>query len=936
MKFKLRGYQAVAKKNVLEDITEALDRYVETDGERLTAVQLTAPTGSGKTVIAAAVIESALFGAEDVVANPDWTFLWVSDDPSLNEQTARKFLTASDKISHGTIEIIEPSFDQKVLDGGKVYFLNVQKLNASARLSKEGQGDLREYSFWQTLTNTIETKPDKFVIMIDEAHVGMKAERARDTIVSRIIGGAKTGRPAAPVIVGITATPKRFEKAMDAIQRRVRPTRIGVEEVQASGLLKDGIVLARPEHLVASFNESALLRHSVATVRQYEAEWAAYSAANNEPQVLPAMVVQVGNVPADDELSGIIEVVLDAWPGLKLHNICHTFGEHGVLNVGSYAIPYSNPEDIQDDLDIRVVLCKQAITTGWDCPRAEVLLSYRKVEDQDAITQIIGRMIRTPLARRVEQNEVLNYVHCFLPRFNKDGVKQIKDRLKLGDDSFREEWVHPEVTDEPEAIPRLVPEVPSTEATLASSTLAKRATTVNTGLHEERLRQEKIERDLNAAFFETEGEDETEPAPDETPTPIVEPAEEPIVLGDREDEDSAGATGVTVFTNETVRLVRNPKLDECVFEFLLGLPSYVIPGLQYRTQVDRLKNFATLLTGGGKNAILQGAKKLADDRLINVLRETRVQLDAADKFQEQADKLAHFFIENEVTTLFDGNAVLEIDQLEEVEIDSKGMEQLFAQSERRIGRTMANAYLNDRYQEDGDTYTMMMSVAVVAHQPGIKEKLDQVANATIVEWFKDYQTQINKAPAALKAEFDAVRSEASEPEQSVITLPENKPFPMAEVVWPRHILSSPTGDYPVKLNDWEIHVLDSELKDANCIAWYRNPTSGIGSLKVPYYMNRRHHGMAPDFIFFHETADGIVPSILDPHAQNQSDSVPKLKGLVRYAKAHGDEYQRIESIIKIKDVYHSLNLKDKTVQDAVEAYRDARPEPLYTEHAGKY
>lgn len=933
MKFKLRGYQAVAKRDVLEDISDALQRYVETDGDRVTAVQLTAPTGSGKTVIASAVIESALFGADDFTPKSDWTFLWVSDDPSLNEQTSRKFLTASDKISHGTIEIIESSFDQKLLDGGKVYFLNVQKLNSSAKLSKEGGGDLREYSFWSTLTNTIETKPDKLIIMIDEAHVGMKMERSRDTIVSRIIGGAKTGRPPAPVIVGITATPKRFEKAMDAINRRVRATRIGVEQVQESGLLKDGLVLASPEQQTANFNESALLRHAVTTVRRYEQEWAAYSAQNNEPQVLPAMVIQVANTPTAEELSSVIEVVLDSWPGLKTHNICHTFGDHNVLNVGSYSIPYSNPEDIQDDLDIRVVLCKQAITTGWDCPRAEVLLSYRRVEDQDAITQIIGRMIRTPLARRVELNEALNYVHCFLPRFNKAGVKQIADRLKLGDDSFRQEWVHPKTIDQ-ETLPELVPGVPSTATTLAGSTLAKRATTVNTGLRDELVRRREAEREVHPTLFEEETEGPQ--VSNEETVQLPEPKEELIIVEGEETSDKPATTGVSVITQEAVRLKRNPLIKPDVFDRLLELPSYVIPGVQYRTQVDRLKNFATLLTGGGNNAILQGASSMANARLLQVLREIRVQLDASGKFQEQADKLAHFFIENEVTTLFDGSAVLEIDSLEEVEIDSKGVEHLFAQAERRIGRAMANSYLNDRFDQDGDAFTMMMSVAVVAHQPGVKEKLEQVANATIIEWFKEYQTQINKAPAALKAQLDEVRSEATEPEPSVISLTENKPFPVAEVVWPKHLLSSPTGDYPVKLNEWEIHVLNTELDDERCLGWYRNPSSGAGALTIPYTMNGRHRGLTPDFVFFHQTDDGIVASILDPHAQNLSDSIPKLKGLVKYAQAHGTEYQRIESVIKINDVFWSLNLKDAAVQAAVASYSEARPEGLYLEHAGKY
>lgn len=932
MKFKLRGYQAVAKRDVLDDISEALERYIETAGERVTAVQLTAPTGSGKTVIASAVIEAALFGSDDFAPNPDWTFLWISDDPSLNEQTARKFLTASDKISHGTIEIIESSFDQKVLDPGKVYFLNIQKLNSSARLSKEGGGDAREYSFWSTLTNTIDMRPDKLVIMIDEAHVGMNTERSRDTIVSRIIGGAKTGRPAAPVIVGITATPKRFEKAMDTMKRRVRATRIGVDQVQASGLLKDGLVLASPQQIAANFNESALLRHAVSTVRRYEHDWATYSAQNNEPQVLPALVIQVGNTPTNDELSSIIGVVLESWPGLKTHNICHTFGGHEVLKVGAYAIPYSNPEDIQDDLDIRVVFCKQAITTGWDCPRAEVLLSYRVVEEEDTITQIIGRMIRTPLARRVEQNEALNYVHCFLPRFNKAGVKKIADRLKLGDDSFRQDWVHPETMDK-DTLPQLLPAVPSTEMTLAGSTVAKRATTFNTGLRDELIRRREAERNDNRLF----GDDTDLPsAPKVEPAPAPELEEELIIVEEQELSDGPGPTGVSVITQENVRLARNPKIDTSVFEKLLELPSYVIPGVQYRTQVDRLKNFATLLTGGGKNAILQGASKIANERLLQVLREARLQLDAAEKFQEQADKLAHFFIENEVTTLFDGSAVLEVEQLEEVEIDSKGVEQLFAQAERRIGRAMANSYLNERYGADGDTFTMMISVAVVAHQPGIKEKLEQVANATIVEWFKDYQTQINKAPASLKAQLDEVRSEATEPEESVVSLTENKPFPVAEVVWPKHVLSSPTGDYPVKLNEWEIHVLNTELEDDNCLGWYRNPSSGSGALTVPYMMNGRFRGVTPDFVFFHRSSDGVVPSILDPHAQSLSDSLPKLRGLAKYAREHGAGYQRIESIIKVNEVFYSLNLKDAAVQSAVATYSDVRPEGLYLEHAGKY
>lgn len=935
MKFKLRGYQAKAKRQILEDISDAFNRYKTSDGERVTAVQLTAPTGSGKTVIASAVIEAALFGSEETLGQPDLTFLWVSDDRSLNEQTSRKFLTASDKISHGTLEIIEPSFDQEILDPGKIYFLNVQKLNSSGRLVKEG-GDKRQYSFWTTLSNTIRTRPDKLIIMIDEAHVGMKTDRSRDTIVSRIIGGAKTGRPAAPVIVGITATPRRFEKAMDSIGRRVIPTNIAVEEVQESGLLKDGLVLSSPEQAGATFNESALLRHAVATTIRYEEMWRDYSESANEPQVLPALVVQIANTSNDAEMAEIVSplvtTILEAWPGLRTVNIAHTLTDHKTLVAGPHRIAYSNPEDIQDDHDIRVVLCKQAITTGWDCPRAEVLISYRKVDDPDAITQIVGRMIRTPLARRIEKNETLNYVHCFLPRFNRAGVQQIADRLRLGDDSFRQEWVHPQGRDSETLEDEMLPLFPSTEETLSGSTLAKRATTINTGLQEERNRQHAA-ADQTAPILDDEGE-VIPPVSSQLPEEIDE--EFIVIEADADKDESKGPAGLNVFTREAVTLVRNPTVGSEVFASMLSLPSYVIPGVQYRSQVDRLKSFATLITGGGTNTILQGASKMANERLMAVLREARWQLDASGKFADEETKLAHFLIENQVTTLFEGGQTLEIDAQEKVEIDSRGVEHLFAQAGRRIGKSMADGYLNERLIVDGDVYTAMMSVAVVAHMPSVKGRLEKVANETILEWFKDYQTEINKSPAALKAQLDEIRSEATEPEPTVVSLPENKPFPVAEVVWPKHLLSSGTGDYPVKLNEWEIHVLNSELQDERCIAWYRNPTSGSASLTIPYVMNGRHRGMTPDFVFFHETQDGVVPSILDPHAQSLSDSVPKLKGLAIYAQTHGNQYQRIESIIKINDVFYSLNMKDKTVQEAVEAYRDARPEALYLEHAGKY
>ncbi|QQU95373.1 hypothetical protein J3S22_01060 [Corynebacterium aurimucosum] len=64
-------------------------------------------------------------------------------------------------------------------------------------------------------------------------------------------------------------------------------------------------------------------------------------------------------------------------------------------------IPYVEPDKVQGRERLRVVFAKTAISTGWNCPRAEVLVTLRPAKDQTHITQTIGRMVRSPLARRI-------------------------------------------------------------------------------------------------------------------------------------------------------------------------------------------------------------------------------------------------------------------------------------------------------------------------------------------------------------------------------------------------------------------------------------------------------------------------------------------------------------------------------------------------------
>ena len=109
--------------------------------------------------------------------------------------------------------------------------------------------------------------------------------------------------------------------------------------------------------------------------------------------------------------------------------LANVFGEHKDLQIGKYHVPYLQPQDVQDASDIRVLLAKDAISTGWDCPRAEVLYSLRSANDRTHITQLLGRMVRTPLARRFPSDERLNAVTCFLPHFNVKTAIDVANRL---------------------------------------------------------------------------------------------------------------------------------------------------------------------------------------------------------------------------------------------------------------------------------------------------------------------------------------------------------------------------------------------------------------------------------------------------------------------------------------------------------------------------
>lgn len=431
MKLTLKAFQEVAVAQLATLAGRARDDARQGEPQTLT---LAAPTGSGKTAIATRLMERIIEGDDGHPPDPHATFLWITDQPELNEQTRRKVFSSSTTFSEVKLVTVGGSLDQELFSPGMVYFLNTQKLGKEKQLV--AAGDQRKFTIWDTINNSARAHPDSFWVVIDEAHRGMtddkNARTEARTIVQKFIKGSKGEIAAVPLLLGISATPERFAELVAATPRTNRPpVTVDPEEVRRSGLLKDAITLYHPEEKRPS--DLTLLRAAGALLKRYEKEWSSYAKKEQAPLVHPALIVQVEDATKQQvtktDMASAIVTLEDVLGPLSDAQLAHSFQEGHSLTIGGRNIRYVAPADVQDDQALRVVFFKRSLTTGWDCPRAEVMMSFRRAVDKTLIAQLVGRMVRTPLARSVSASEFLNSVALYLPYYDEKALSEVIEYL---------------------------------------------------------------------------------------------------------------------------------------------------------------------------------------------------------------------------------------------------------------------------------------------------------------------------------------------------------------------------------------------------------------------------------------------------------------------------------------------------------------------------
>lgn len=838
MKFTLKDYQDEAVIDVLAHLRKARKRWRE-DGDRH-AFSLTAATGAGKTVMAAAVFE-ALFHGDDGYEfdrDPGAVVIWFSDDPSLNEQTRFRLMESSDRLRHTDLVVVENTFNRPKFDPGKIYFLNTQKLGKKSLLVRGFEGedsdeylpemrpDLHSHTIWDTIRNTIEDPALTLYLVLDEAHRGFgntNTEKSRSTIVRRLINGEK-GVPGIPVVWGISATVERFNQAMAVAEGRTTlpPVTVDSARVQDSGLLKDTIALDIPDEPVGDF-DTVLVRRATDKLRESSEEWMTYSKEQGDGEVVkPLMVLQVPNAPNHNGIGKSIDTILKQWPDLSENNVAHVFGEHSTQAFGPYKVPYIEPQRVQESNWVRILIAKDAISTGWDCPRAEVMVSFRPAQDQTYIAQLLGRMVRTPLARRIPGNDRLNSVDCLLPKFNKATVEGVIQALRDGSG--------------------------------------------------------------------------------DTPQ-----------------------TGRIIVNNGEFK--PNPDVPDSVWEKFVSLPSQTRPQRGAKPAI-RLTALAHELASDG---LLEGAGGKAHSAMHKVL-DNFIAKDERAFVRKRADVMT---VDGRTIIAHMKTGMLQ-DGFFQSEADDAVIEDAYRRTARIISPDIARTYTVERAkrkpeaEEDFDDALIdaREDVAALHLMENLQVIFDAEAKTLSDSWFDKYRDRIKALPHDRQEAYRQIVALSTDPQDVDLARPISRFEPtkvrekdgVESVIstYEKHLLCDEHGFYPAELLGWEKKVLEVECKRNDFRFWYRNPDRpSQDSLGIAYTEDDDTRIVRPDFIFFAEVKGEIVADIVDPHGTHLADALPKLKGLARYAEAHGQHFRRIDAVADEGSKLRVLDLKNIEVREAV-------------------
>ena len=940
MKAELFPFQKRALSELRMNSAEAVYRYGRSHSKQV--VSFTAPTGAGKTIIMAALIESIFFGDDVYPEQPEAIIVWLSDSPQLNEQSKDKIDLKADKIRLGQcVTVQDDSFDQEMFDDGHIYFLNTQKLGKSSNLTK--RTDNRQYTIWETLANTARDKSDRLYFIIDEAHRGMQGREAgrATTIMQKFLKGSPAdGIEAMPVVIGMSATSARFNALVQGIASDTQYVVVTTDEVRASGLLKDRIVISYPEENSGN-KDMAVLQAAADEWKDKWDHWYQYCYEQHYAYVNPILVIQVQNATSssisatdlDDCVQKIEERIGSRF---QEGEVVHTFGDaNNVIRINGLNVPYVAPSAIAEDKRIRVVFFKESLSTGWDCPRAETMMSFRHATDATYIAQLLGRMIRTPMQMHIQVDETLNDVHLYLPYFNSDTVKEVVEELQNAEGGDIPADIYGESLDT-----RVMDTLSVRPRSSASG--GTRHTPAYPG---------------QMSMFDLPGGTQPMELHDGGATPYGSGGQTGTVSGVRETSSfSTGTRGTQQENPQQVQPAQNADRPsaavpssgasqaapegqtaqsepEYVQESFIdtldregvvkaindsGLLSYDVRNVRINNYLNSLYSLARLLRQSGK---YQDATDDVLEEIVKMIREYVGDLKRDGKYDDMAKKIMEFQMKSQVFDVFgetvDDNIVHMFMSTTDIDIDRQ-----FRRAETKLGNEgVGNKYGHYYYDED-DPNAYKIDVILYASNDDCYARLLAYAEKAFHKMNDNYRRKIVGLGDRFIKQYDAIVSNGDVVSKHNFRLPEtiSLPHEVNGKDYDDHLFVDDSGKARINLNTWEEGVLVEEQSQADYVCWLRNPPRKPWSLCIPYEMGGEQKPAYPDFVIIRKDSDDeYVVDILEPHDPTRIDNLGKARGFAEYARQNPG-VGRIQLIRMSKDaVGHN---RFKRLDMAMSAVRD--------------
>jgi len=394
MKITLKDYQQKAVDSLAEKVFGFLKSTKE---DRKTAV-LQAPSGSGKTIMMASFIESLIAINKEESLQEDFTFVWLSiGKGDLHNQSKRSL----EKVFMGfpVVQSVDSIYGTSVAELTKdsVTVVNWEKIRSKDGKTQEWKNIVMKdddyTNFREILENTTKTAKRKIILIIDESHSHTNAERGKEII--DLIDPSIT--------IEVSATPILKLSAEDVIEGKGWIEKINPQEVIDEHMIKNQILVNFDfDFKDTDDSDEAILRTAINKRDELSRLY-----KENNIDINPLLLIQLPNSANGEVVKNMVLEQLKNTQGINLgdERLSVWLDEENKIDRNIDKISENNaPQEY--------LIFKQAIDTGWDCPRAQILLKFRESESEVFNIQVLGRILRMPEQKHYEV-EALNKSYVY-------------------------------------------------------------------------------------------------------------------------------------------------------------------------------------------------------------------------------------------------------------------------------------------------------------------------------------------------------------------------------------------------------------------------------------------------------------------------------------------------------------------------------------------